>query len=368
MAFDGYFISKLVNEIKPKILNKRVDKVFQDENYLQLKLQREYLTFTISGQMGMFYLSDDSINNLDYEFAKVLRKNLLGYRLRLIEQVSLDRIVIFEFEGIDLIKGPVKRKLILEAYGRNFNLILTEANDIIISAYRLIHNLENKTILPNVKYEIDESDKLLLENNSTLHLDYEEIKNKYLGVSPLLGKYLQSKHINLDEIKINPVKNLDNNQFYWFNLFETENVKVYDSLSSLIGDLRVSKKVNKKPYEKFIKNESVKLQNKLIKLADDLKKHESNILLKNIADRIYSSALDLNTKASNFEGVTFDVNLTLNENAQKFYSQYKKAKSGLDYAQNEIEKANLRLEVFDDLKETLEYLDSEEELKILLKH
>ena len=30
MAFDGYFISKLVNEIKPKILNKRVDKVFQD--------------------------------------------------------------------------------------------------------------------------------------------------------------------------------------------------------------------------------------------------------------------------------------------------------------------------------------------------
>ncbi|MGI6771448.1 MAG: Rqc2 family fibronectin-binding protein [Acholeplasmataceae bacterium] len=363
MAFDGYFISKLVNEIKPKILNKRVDKVFQDENYLQLKLQREYLTFTISGQMGMFYLSDDSINNLDYEFAKVLRKNLLGYRLRLIEQVSLDRIVIFEFEGIDLIKGPVKRKLILEAYGRNFNLILTEANDIIISAYRLIHNLENKTILPNVKYEIDESDKLLLENNSTLHLDYEEIKNKYLGVSPLLGKYLQSKHINLDEIKINPVKNLDNNQFYWFNLFETENVKVYDSLSSLIGDLRVSKKVNKKPYEKFIKNESVKLQNKLIKLADDLKKHESNILLKNIADRIYSSALDLNTKASNFEGVTLDVNLTLNENAQKFYSQYKKAKSGLDYAQNEIEKANLRLEVFDDLKETLEYLDSEEELK-----
>lgn len=110
MAFDGYFISKLIDEIKPKILNKRIDKVFQDENYLQLKLQRQYLTFTIGGQMGMFYLSDDSINNLDYEFAKVLRKNLLGYRLRSINQVSLDRIVIFEFEGIDLIKGPIKKK------------------------------------------------------------------------------------------------------------------------------------------------------------------------------------------------------------------------------------------------------------------
>lgn len=74
MAFDGYFISRLISEIEPKILNLRVDKILSDENYLQLKLQREYLTFTISGQAGMFYLSDEVINNEDYEFSKVLRK------------------------------------------------------------------------------------------------------------------------------------------------------------------------------------------------------------------------------------------------------------------------------------------------------
>jgi predicted ribosome quality control (RQC) complex YloA/Tae2 family protein len=213
MAFDGYFISRLISEIEPKILNLRVDKILSDENYLQLKLQREYLTFTISGQAGMFYLSDEVINNEDYEFSKVLRKNIMGYRLRSINQVSIDRTIIFEFEGLDLIKGPVKKKLFLEAYGRNFNLILTNQDDLIISAHRLIHNIENKTILPNVKYVIDETSKILLNNQSTLHIDYEEIKDKYIGVSPLLGKYLQGKHINLDEIKINPVKNLDNNQF-----------------------------------------------------------------------------------------------------------------------------------------------------------
>lgn len=362
MAFDGYFISRLISEIEPKILNLRVDKILSDENYLQLKLQREYLTFTISGQAGMFYLSDEVINNEDYEFSKVLRKNIMGYRLRSINQVSIDRTIIFEFEGLDLIKGPVKKKLFLEAYGRNFNLILTNQDDLIISAHRLIHNIENKTILPNVKYVIDETSKILLNNQSTLHIDYEEIKDKYIGVSPLLGKYLQGKHINLDEIKINPVKNLDNNQFYWFNLFETENVKSYQSLSSLIGDLKVLKKVDKKPYEKFIKNELIKLQNKLIKLDEDLKKHEYNLSLKEIADLIYSSGLDLNTKVSTFNKTSLDVNLTLNENAQKFYAKYKKAKTGIDYLQNEIIKTNLRIETFDEFSKVLEYLESEEEL------
>ncbi|MGI6781619.1 MAG: NFACT RNA binding domain-containing protein [Acholeplasmataceae bacterium] len=361
MAFDGYFISKIIEEIKPKIINFRVDKIAADENLIQLKFGREYLTFTTSHQQGMFYLTNEAVKNNDYEFIQVLRKNILGYRIRKIKQASLDRIVTFEFDGVDLIKGLVKKELTLEAYGRNFNLILTEDYKI-ITAYHLIHNLEGKTILPNVLYEIDQSDKQLLGNLSTLNMKADEIKNNYLGVSPLLARYLAGKHINLDEIDVLPVKNLDNNQFYWFNLFHIDNLKQYDTLSGLLKDLKIVKKVNKRPYEKFIKRETTKIHNRLIKLDEDLKKHESNLLLKNVADKIYSSGLNLSIKTSHFNENSLDVNLTLNENAQKFYELYKKAKTGINYTQNEIEKANERLETFEDLFNTLEYLDDEREL------
>ena len=361
MAFDGYFISKMILEIKPKIINKRVDKIVGDDNYLQFKLGREYLTFTTSQQSGLFYLSDEVVVSNDNDFLVLLRKHLLNYKLREINQISLDRIVVFEFQGIDLIKGLVEKKLILEAYGRNFNLILTE-NDKIISAFRLIHDLAGKTILPNVLYEFDKSEKKLLNNELTANLKVDEIKDRFLGVSPLLASYLSRNNTDLNNYLINPVKNLDNNQFYWFNLFDTDHLKYYDTLSSLIGDLKVLKKVNKKPYERFIKSEINKIQNKLIKLEEDLKKHERSISLKEIADQIYGSGQDLNLKTSHFNSIPLDVNLTLNENAQNFYAQYKKGKSGISYVKDEIIKSNIRLDIFEELSKTLDYLNNDSEL------
>lgn len=359
MAFDGYFISKIINEIKPKLINLRIDKISSDNNYLQLKLGKYYLTFSLNQTAGLFYLSPDIISNQTTDFSLALKKNLTNYKLVDITQLSLDRIVFFHFEGVDLIKGLVTKQLILESFGRNFNLILTE-DDRIVSAQNLVHDLNGKTVLPNTLYNLESSNKELIESTDLKIYSVDEIREKFLGVSPLLASYLSGKNIDINQIEVVPVKNKVNNQFYWFNLFETEEVEVYDSLSSLLADLKVAKTVNKKPYSKFLKSEIIKSQKKIINLEEDLEKHQQNFLLKDIADQIYASSLDLNLKVSHFENHLLDVNLTLNENAQKYYSLYKKAKSSFEHIKFEITKANENIERYQELLNTLEFLEADD--------
>ena len=109
-------------------------------------------------------------------------------------------------------------------------------------------------------------------------------------------------------------------------------------LSELLQSLRGVKKLNKNPYHKFLKNEITKTTRKIDNLENDLKNNLSNIKLKDVADSIYSSGLDLSNYYSSFQDQTLDVALTLNENAQKFYDIYKKANASISHIEIEIKK------------------------------
>ena len=63
MAFDGYFIAKTIEEIKPQIIGKRVDKILINNHYLSLKLGKIYLCFTLDYIPGLFYITSESIDN-----------------------------------------------------------------------------------------------------------------------------------------------------------------------------------------------------------------------------------------------------------------------------------------------------------------
>lgn len=355
MAFDGYFISKMIAEITPQIINHRIDRISSNDDIISIKLGRNYLTFTTSQTAGLFYLSTENIKHKETEFSSSLRRNLTNFKLTQIKQLGKDRIVMFNFEGIDLIKGPVQKTLILEAFGRNFNLILIE-DDLIVSAYKLIHNLEGKTILPNLEYEPFLSNKKILNYNEIKGLSPDEIKDNYQGISPLLARFLVSSPLDLDLAPITPTKNNSNNQFYWFNLFGDSDITQYETLSSLLQDLKVLKTVNKKPYSRFLKTEIAKAKRKLINLEDDLLKHQENLKLKEIADQIYASGLDLSQHSSHFNGTQINIDLTLNENAQRFYNLYKKAKASFEHIENEIYLTKNKIEELIDLESTLEYL------------
>ena len=360
MAFDGYFIRKMIEEIKPQLLNKRLDRINQNDDFISFVFGKTPLVITISGASGLFYINNEIISGGDSKFLTTLRKQIGNYKLTYIKQHEMDRVVYFTFEGIDLIKGLVKKQLVLEAFGRNFNIILTEDNRI-IEAYTTKHSLDGDMVMQGDPYEVDLANKVILEYEGLNLLTTKEIVDKYQGVSTLLASHLQTNNISLDKIDVVPTKNLGNNQFYWFDLFNDDNVEKYNSLSELLQSLRGVKKLNKNPYNKYLRNEITKTIRKIDNLENDLKTNLSNIKLKNIADSIYSSGLDLSSYCSSFLDQALDINLTLNENAQKFYDIYKKANASISHIEHELKKAHQLLESLKSLQIRLENLDIEDE-------
>ena len=120
-------------------------------------------------------------------------------------------------------------------------------------------------------YEVDLANKVILEYEGLNLLTIKEIVDKYQGVSPLLASHLQTNNLSLDKIDVVPTKNLGNNQFYWFDLFNDDNIKKFKSLSELLQSLRGVKKLNKNPYHKFLRNEITKTTRKIDNLENDLK-------------------------------------------------------------------------------------------------
>ena len=58
-------------------------------------------------------------------FCMILRKHLIGYRIKSIVTNGLERVVIIEFEGFNELNDRVTKKLILELMGKHSNLVLT---------------------------------------------------------------------------------------------------------------------------------------------------------------------------------------------------------------------------------------------------
>lgn len=357
MAFDGYFIKNLIKEITPHLKNNRLDRIYYTKNEFIFKLQREFLVITLNDRKGFFFQTSsyDIEKHENHEFLTILKKELLGYRLESIEQVGMDRIINFNFVGSDLILGITKKTLVLESFGRNYNLILVH-DDKIIDAYKRIYDLNNRTVLPNSLYEKTTTNKLIYPKNYDL-LKGRNLSENYQGISNLLANYLNDTGIkDIDSIKVDPVKNEKTNQFYWFNLFDGK-VKHYPTLSLLIQDLKVKKGPNKKVYENFIRQELKKLNQKEINLRKDYDRHKNNYKLKDVADKIYMSGKDLTKYYSDFEGFNLDINKTLNENAQHFYNLYKKAQHSFRPIEDQLKKTAQEREIFNNYLKYLKTAD-----------
>src|SRR5690554_4633801 len=140
MALDGFFINKLVIEVKNEIEMSRLEKISQVDKdifvfSLYLKGKRNYLWIKLNSPNASFFITNSITNNeMRSHFLDILKFNLNKMILSSIKQVKNDRVIIFEFTGTDLLKGRITKKLVLELMGRYNNLILIE-DDYIIDAY-----------------------------------------------------------------------------------------------------------------------------------------------------------------------------------------------------------------------------------------
>ena len=183
MAFDAYFLSAVMEEIREKTTDARVDKIHQpsrDTVILQLKCRegRQKLLFALNPTAPRLHLTTSNPENPAEPpmFCMLLRKHLLGARLIGMEQIPMERCAMFTFDCIDEMGDHVNKTLVAELMGRTCNLYLLSPEGRIIDCLRRIGLDESakRAALPGLNYQ--KPDPIAKENLATLLCHPEEAK------------------------------------------------------------------------------------------------------------------------------------------------------------------------------------------------
>lgn len=225
MAFDG-IVTKAISSELSALIGARVDKVFEpNKNTIILGIYKDALNYAINSCIDAQYcrvnLTTHKFSNPQVapNFCMLLRKNLIGLKLKDVITVDLERVVILEFEGFDELDDIISKKLVIELMGKHSNIILLDDENIIIDSLRHIKEIDEnyRDILPHTKYSFPTSDK-----SSFLEVkNFEDFKNKILKIIPIKDfKATSNIEINNDsnlnnynEFNINNIANIISNTF-----------------------------------------------------------------------------------------------------------------------------------------------------------
>ena len=162
MAFDAFFLAAVMEEIRDRTADARVDKIHQpsrDTVILQLKCRegRQKLLFALNPTAPRLHLTTSNPENPAEPpmFCMLLRKHLLGARLLRTEQIPMERCAMFTFDCIDEMGDHVEKTLVAELMGRTCNLYLLSPEGRIIDCLRRIGLDESarRAALPGLMYQ-----------------------------------------------------------------------------------------------------------------------------------------------------------------------------------------------------------------------
>lgn len=208
MALDAVCLRAVAEELRGQLLGVRVDKVQQPAKDQVVLLLRGGLRLLLTaGNNSRIQLTGRLRDNPAEPpmFCMLLRKHLVGARIAALTQPGLERLVELEMNVTDDFGQPGKRTLVLEAMGRNSNLILLDGERRIVECLRRVdaEMSAQRPVLPGLFYqyppavektslmEAEEDDffSRLAAANPERRLD-EFLMDGYFGVSPLLAREL----------------------------------------------------------------------------------------------------------------------------------------------------------------------------------
>ena len=162
MAFDAFFLSAVLEEVRTRCIGARVEKIHQparDTVIVHLRCQegREKLLFAANPTAPRLHLTAASPENPAQPpmFCMLLRKHLLGAKLAEISQPPMERAASFRFDCTDEMGFPVQKTLVAELMGRTCNLYLLSPEGRILDCLRRIGLDESakRAALPGLMYQ-----------------------------------------------------------------------------------------------------------------------------------------------------------------------------------------------------------------------
>ena len=405
MAFDGLFIHSLLNDVKPKIVNSRLSKIYQPfEQDLVLTFRKDrkniQLLLSANAQYPRFYITDQTIANPDKAptFVMVLRKYLEGSILQSIDQLGVDRIVNFRFSNRNELGDQVQLVLSLELMGRHSNVILyDQKSGRIIDLLKRINPDENRVrlLLPKAKYELPP----LISGIDGFKMTEKEFAQKALNSDPEnfasqiggldrddrqeLAGYLEDDfsyssfktfmgQFNKKGAFILKTPNNKRKIFpylpYHLDLIkESSDPDINHALDSFYQYQANQDWVRQKSsqIERVIKNEHKKLTKKIVKLQKQLDQAENSegyrirgeILNANLSQvKSGMTEIELPNYYDNNQPlkIKLDAALSPARNGQKYFTKYKKLRDSIKHVKQQIKIAQDNLNYFDTIQTAID--------------
>lgn len=388
MAFDGIVTKKIVDELSD-LKNYKIDKIYEpDKNTITLGLYGNFQNISILASISNNYrihLTKHVVKNPNTapNFCMLLRKHILGYKIKKIYTKSLERIVFIVLENLENPEKPIFKTLIIELMGKHSNIILVDENNVVIDSIRHTSVEENslRDIYPTAKYMLPNLNKyniLEMKNFEEFysHIDSENVVNSILdnfaGIGAInlnyivknislqkdneyksskllahkiyteITKLLYSKSLTIDIIYKNnlpkdfALKCLDKTSQNDFELnyslddfyFEKESLELFKNYRNSILNLILS---TLKKYEKRLQNIDDKLDE--CSKMDTFKLYGELIIANLYKIPNYNvSSISLENYYDNNKPITIplDKKYSPQNNAKRFFKKYNKLKNALD--------------------------------------
>lgn len=183
MAFDGFTLKAVIQELNACLINGKITKIYQplpDEIILGIYCNgtNYALSCNVSTLYGLHLTTLSKPNPLCApNFCMLLRKHLIGFKVKSISMLGLERIAILELEGYNELNDLVTYRLIIELMGKHSNIILVNQNATIVDSLKHFSTFSGslRNILPNMPYEFPELNTLDISTITNISGFYENI-------------------------------------------------------------------------------------------------------------------------------------------------------------------------------------------------
>lgn len=414
MAFDGIVTKSVVNELNCTLTNGKINKIFQpNKNEVLLGIYSNGKNFALnicidSNNYRMHLTTNSKPNPLNApNFCMLLRKYILGYKIKNISSYDFERIIILHLEGYDELNDLTNKKLIIELMGKHSNIILVNDKDFIIDSLRHLDISSNsyRDILPAHAYVFPENNKcsfthlasytdfrnILFNTNSDISININ-IVNNFIGFSlPFVNNILDILNIdkNISTLLINDndlnklydyinsiINGIANNQSSIKLVYNDRGKKDYVidlrnkdevlEVNFFLDDFYFSKE-NNDAFLSYRNNILKLILNTLSKYSNRLKNIDKKLLECSNRDKykLYGELITANLYKYRNENLTsitlenyydnnkeitipLDFKISVHNNANKYFKKYTKLKNALEIVT--IQK--------NDTKQDIEYLES----------
>ncbi|MDS0527316.1 NFACT family protein [Clostridium sp. SHJSY1] len=258
MALDGIFLNSLLYNIKPILLDSKIDKINQpekDEIILTVRKERKNYKLLISSSSKfprMHFTETSKENPLKAPmFLMVLRKYLIGGRITNINQKDGDRIIVMTVESSDEMGFNSAYSLIVEIMGRHSNITLVRDRDnkIMESIKHITPDINTYRVLyPGVNYVYPPSTTKLSPNDfsQTSFINYINENNlelndnfffkTFTGISKTISKEIFNE-IAINQLTLDDFSSLYNFiSSYFKNLLTISEFLIYKDNAGLYKD------------------------------------------------------------------------------------------------------------------------------------